>query len=114
VATVNVVVALPTARKTPAGSALAPADLARVRIFRSADGITFAEVAHADGPFTTGQLTIADPTVPVVTADTSVAYAASVVDLLGQESDRSDSVPFTIKAPLGAPQAPVVVSVTLG
>jgi hypothetical protein len=115
VAKVTALVALPTARKTPAGATLGPADIGAVTLYRSADGTTFAKAAVLAGPFTTPQVSVDDVTVPdPTTADVSYAYKATATDLAGKESDQSDSVPVVVKVPLGAPAAPVIVSLTAG
>lgn len=114
-AKVTALVALPTTRTTPAGAALAPADLANVKLYRTLDNVTFTQVAELTGPFTSAQVSVIDSTVPDGAADVSYGYAATATDVAkGLESGRSPVVPVLVPAALGAPAAPVVVSLTLG
>jgi hypothetical protein len=102
---VTLTIALPTTRED--GSAVRPADIASLNIFR-ADGANAAKpVGSLAGPFATPTVTYTDHNAPSGTD----GYSCDGVEK-GKEGDVSDVLPVVVAAPLAKLSAPVIVSAT--
>jgi len=102
---VTLTIALPTTRED--GSAVSPADIASLNIFR-ADGANAPKpVGSLAGPFSTPTVTFTEHNVP----SGNEGYSCDGVEK-GKEGDVSDVFPVVVAAPLAKLAAPTIVSAT--